>query len=59
MLANGLNVGLRHMLGIERKVTSHCHSISLGFDLVPVGRAAFDFPAMTYFSEAPARRIPY
>ena len=59
MLASGLSVALRHLLGIERKVTSHCHSISIGFDLVPVGRAAFDFPAMTYFSERPGDRIPY
>jgi 2-polyprenyl-6-methoxyphenol hydroxylase-like FAD-dependent oxidoreductase len=59
VLASGLSVALRHLLGIERKVTSHCHSISIGFDLVPVGRAAFDFPAMTYFSEAPGDKIPY
>jgi 2-polyprenyl-6-methoxyphenol hydroxylase-like FAD-dependent oxidoreductase len=59
VLASGLSVALRHLLGIERKVTSHCHSISIGFDLVPIGRPAFDFPAMTYFSEAPADRIPY
>ena len=59
VLANGLSVGLRHLLGIERTITSRCHSISLGFDLVPVGRAAFDFPAMTYFSERPDDRIPY
>lgn len=59
VLANGLSVGLRHLLGIERTVTSRCHSISLGFDLAPVGRAAFDFPAMTYFSERPGDRIPY
>lgn len=59
VLASGLSVALRHLLGIERKITSRCHSISLGFDLIPVGRAAFDFPAMTYFSEAPGDRIPY
>ena len=59
VLANGLNVGLRHQLGIERRIVSACHSISLGFDLVPVGRAAFDFPALTYFSERPSDRIPY
>ena len=59
VLANGLNVGLRHQLGIERRIISACHSISLGFDLVPVGRAAFDFPALTYFSERPTDRIPY
>ena len=59
ILANGLNVGLRRSLGIERQVTSACHSISIGFDLVPVGRPAFDFPAMTYFSERTSDRIPY
>ena len=59
MLANGLNVGLRHTLGIERQIMSRCHSISIGFDIVPVGRAAFDFPALTYFSERPSDRIPY
>ena len=31
VLANGLNVGLRHQLGIERRIVSACHSISLGF----------------------------
>jgi 2-polyprenyl-6-methoxyphenol hydroxylase-like FAD-dependent oxidoreductase len=59
VLANGLNVGLRHQLGIERRIVSACHSISLGFDVVPVGRTGFDFPAMTYFSERPSDRIPY
>lgn len=59
VLANGLNVGLRHTLGIERKTVSPCHSISLGFDMAPVGRSAFDFPALTYFSERSNDRIPY
>jgi 2-polyprenyl-6-methoxyphenol hydroxylase-like FAD-dependent oxidoreductase len=59
VLANGLNVGLRHMLGIERRIVSACHSISLGFDMAPAGRAAFDFPALTYFSERSSDRIPY
>jgi 2-polyprenyl-6-methoxyphenol hydroxylase-like FAD-dependent oxidoreductase len=59
VLANGLNLALRRLLGIERQIISACHSISLGFDLVPVGRAAFDFPALTYFSERPGDRIPY
>jgi 2-polyprenyl-6-methoxyphenol hydroxylase-like FAD-dependent oxidoreductase len=59
VLANGLNVGLRHTLGIERQIVSPCHSISLGFDMVPVGRAAFDFPALTYFSERSRDRIAY
>jgi 2-polyprenyl-6-methoxyphenol hydroxylase-like FAD-dependent oxidoreductase len=59
VLANGLNVGLRQALGIERHIVSACHSISMGFDLVPVGRTAFDFPALTYFSERSSDRIPY
>jgi 2-polyprenyl-6-methoxyphenol hydroxylase-like FAD-dependent oxidoreductase len=59
VIANGLNVGLRHSLGIERKIVSPCHSVSIGFDLVPLGRSAFPFPAMTYFSERPADLIPY
>jgi len=59
VLANGLNIGLRRMLGIEREIISACHSISIGFGIEPVGRPKFDFPAMTYFSERPSDRIPY
>src|SRR5258708_7189112 len=59
VLANGLNVGLRRQLGIERQIVSACHSISLGFDFAPVGRPDFNFPALTYFSERPSDRIPY
>ena len=59
VLANGLNVGLRHTLGIERRIVSPCHSISIGFDIAPVGRRAFDFAALTYFSERPGDLIPY
>lgn len=59
VLANGLNVGLRHQLGITRNIISTCHSISIGFDVAPTGRNAFDFPALTYFSERPSDRIPY
>jgi 2-polyprenyl-6-methoxyphenol hydroxylase-like FAD-dependent oxidoreductase len=59
VLANGLNVGLRRNLGIDRQVLSAGHSISIGFDLAPVGRPAFEFPALTYFSERASDRIPY
>jgi 2-polyprenyl-6-methoxyphenol hydroxylase-like FAD-dependent oxidoreductase len=59
VLANGLNLGLRRNLGIDRQIVSTCHSISIGFDLVPVGRPAFEFPALTYFSERPSDRIAY
>jgi 2-polyprenyl-6-methoxyphenol hydroxylase-like FAD-dependent oxidoreductase len=59
VMANGLNVGLRHHLGIQRRIVSACHSITIGFDIAPVGRPAFAFPALTYFSERPSDRIPY
>ena len=59
VLANGLNIGLRRSLGIERRIVSPCHSISIGFDMAPIGRTAFDFPALTYFSERTGDRIPY
>jgi 2-polyprenyl-6-methoxyphenol hydroxylase-like FAD-dependent oxidoreductase len=59
VLANGLNIGLRTMLGIERQVISSCHSITLGFDVAPVGRAAFDFPALTYWPKRSSSRMAY
>jgi 2-polyprenyl-6-methoxyphenol hydroxylase-like FAD-dependent oxidoreductase len=59
VLANGLNIALRHQLGIGREVLSACHSISIGFDLAPVGRRGFDFRALTYFSEHVASRMAY
>src|SRR5664279_1517709 len=59
VIANGLNIGLRQALGIERRLESTCHSISIGFDVEPCGGLAFPFPAMTYFSERPSDRIPY
>jgi len=59
VLANGLSVGLRRNLGIERQVLSASHSISIGFDMAPVGRLAFEFPALTYFSERVKERVAY
>jgi 2-polyprenyl-6-methoxyphenol hydroxylase-like FAD-dependent oxidoreductase len=59
VLANGLNVGLRHQLGIERKLKSETHSIAIGFDIKPVGKAAFDFSALTCYSEQPSRQMAY
>jgi 2-polyprenyl-6-methoxyphenol hydroxylase-like FAD-dependent oxidoreductase len=51
VLANGLNISLRNSLGLTREILSECHSISIGFDMKPVGRHAFDFPALTYYAE--------
>ncbi|OQW58864.1 MAG: 2-polyprenyl-6-methoxyphenol hydroxylase [Proteobacteria bacterium SG_bin9] len=59
ILANGLNIGLRHALGIERKVMSPNHSITVGFDLKPVGRPSFDFSSLTYYAERPSDRMAY
>jgi 2-polyprenyl-6-methoxyphenol hydroxylase-like FAD-dependent oxidoreductase len=59
VLANGLNIGLRQNLGIGRDILSTSHSISIGFDLKPVGRPTFDFRALTYYPERAADRMAY
>ena len=59
VLANGLNIGLRSMLGIKRSVISACHSITLGFDVEPVGDTAFAFPALTYWPKRARERMAY
>jgi 2-polyprenyl-6-methoxyphenol hydroxylase-like FAD-dependent oxidoreductase len=59
VLANGLNIGLRHRLNIRRTITSACHSITLAFDVAPIGRAAFPFPALTYYPERSTDRMAY
>ena len=58
VLANGLNIGLRRNLGIERQIISACHSISIGFDIEPVGRAAFDISGADLFLGTPERPRP-
>lgn len=57
VLANGLNIGIRHKLGMDRDVLSECHSISIGFDVTPIGRPKFAFPALTHYSESPGARL--
>lgn len=59
ILANGLNLGLRHLLGIQRRVISPCHSVTFGFDVEPVGRATFEFPALTYWPGRTRSRMAY
>jgi len=59
VVANGLNIGLRHKLGMEKREISKTHSIMLGFDLAPAGRASFSFPALTYYGEHPSDRTAY
>ena len=59
IIANGLNSGFRHKLGMGREDLSKCHSIMLGFDLVPVGREQFSFRAMTYYAERASDRTAF
>lgn len=59
VLANGLSISLRHMLGLQRRVISECHSVTLGFDVAPVGRPALPFPALTYWPKRTADRLAY
>jgi 2-polyprenyl-6-methoxyphenol hydroxylase-like FAD-dependent oxidoreductase len=59
VMANGLNASLRQNIGMTREVVSANHSISIGFDLKPVGRTNFDFPALTYYSERAEARMAY
>jgi 2-polyprenyl-6-methoxyphenol hydroxylase-like FAD-dependent oxidoreductase len=59
VVANGLNVGLRHKLGMERRDISKTHSIMLGFDLAPTGAKSFSFPALSYYGEHPSDRAAY
>jgi 2-polyprenyl-6-methoxyphenol hydroxylase-like FAD-dependent oxidoreductase len=59
VFAIGLNPNLRHTLGLEKKELSHAHSITAGFDMKPVGRAEFDFPALTYYPDRPSDKGAY
>jgi 2-polyprenyl-6-methoxyphenol hydroxylase-like FAD-dependent oxidoreductase len=59
VLATGLNMGLRQKLGVDRKVLSPNHSISIGFDVQPADGPAFAFSSLTYFTERPADRMAY
>jgi 2-polyprenyl-6-methoxyphenol hydroxylase-like FAD-dependent oxidoreductase len=55
VVANGLNSGLRQKLGMRCEELSAAHSLSIGFDVKPLHRRGFDFPALTYFPEQPSR----
>jgi 2-polyprenyl-6-methoxyphenol hydroxylase-like FAD-dependent oxidoreductase len=59
VMANGLNIGLHHALGMTREMVSPCHSITIGFDLKPVNRQSFRFPALTYYGERTSDRMAY
>jgi 2-polyprenyl-6-methoxyphenol hydroxylase-like FAD-dependent oxidoreductase len=59
VLANGLSIGLRHLLGLGRRIISECHSVTLGFDVAAVDRPALPFPALVYWPKRTAARMAY
>jgi 2-polyprenyl-6-methoxyphenol hydroxylase-like FAD-dependent oxidoreductase len=59
VMANGLHPGLAQSLGIERPVVSRCHTMAIGFDMRPVGRASFGFKALTYYPEKASDDVAY
>jgi 2-polyprenyl-6-methoxyphenol hydroxylase-like FAD-dependent oxidoreductase len=59
VLSHGLSVALKDQVGIERIVTSPCHSITVAFDIKPRRVRTFDFAALTYYPEHTADRTAY
>ena len=61
VLANGLNVSVPapHDSVSSTSPSSAASMISLGFDLVPVGRPAFEFPVDLLLATGRGERIPY
>ena len=59
VLAHGLSVALKDQVGIERVVTSPCHSITIAFDIKPRQATTFNFASLTYYPERTADRMAY
>jgi 2-polyprenyl-6-methoxyphenol hydroxylase-like FAD-dependent oxidoreductase len=59
VVANGLNIGLLHKLGMTRQDICKAHSIVLGFDFVATGRQNFPFSSLTYYAEKPSDQTAY
>lgn len=59
ILAMGTNARLRRDLRMTQTEFSPTHSISLGFDVKPLGTASLRFPALTYYSESPSKRAAF
>lgn len=59
ILATGGGEALRASLGFKRKLLHKDHSVSVAFDLRPVGREAFDFETLTVYGDAPRDGIDY
>jgi 2-polyprenyl-6-methoxyphenol hydroxylase-like FAD-dependent oxidoreductase len=58
-IATGVGGFLPKELGFERRLVFARHSVSIGFDMAPLGRKKFDFPAVTYHSERASDRLAY
>jgi 2-polyprenyl-6-methoxyphenol hydroxylase-like FAD-dependent oxidoreductase len=56
VLATGLNIGLRHSLGLGREIISAGHSTTVGFDVKPLEGRSFPFRSLTYYSDHIAAR---
>lgn len=59
VLANGLNLSLRESLGMGRDVLSPNHSVTVGFDVKPIGRATFGFQGLSYYARHPSEKAAY
>ncbi|HMN70526.1 MAG TPA: FAD-dependent monooxygenase [Rhodoblastus sp.] len=59
ILATGGGEALRASLGYTRRVLRKDHSVSVAFDLRPVGRDKFDFETLTVYGDAPRDGIDY
>jgi 2-polyprenyl-6-methoxyphenol hydroxylase-like FAD-dependent oxidoreductase len=59
ILATGNGQALRAKLGVVRRILRENHSVSLGFDLKPVGHDAFDFEALTCYGGAAHDCVDY
>jgi 2-polyprenyl-6-methoxyphenol hydroxylase-like FAD-dependent oxidoreductase len=59
VLSHGLSVALKDQVGIERVVTSPCHSITIAFDIKPRQAGTFNFASLTYYPERTSDRAAY
>ena len=59
ILATGGGEALRAKLGFVRRILHRDHSVSVAFDLRPVGRDRFDFETLTVYGDAPRDGIDY
>ena len=59
VLATGQGQAIGKALGITRRLIRHAHSLTFGFDIEPVGNAAFEHSFLVYQRERIRDRIDY